>query len=836
MTETPAPSQTPVREPEGEAPDRAARRKRRIIISAVLGFIFLSLLWIAHLRLGLFLYNLDTRWCIFQSQAQWMGANLPLWLVGNGLLHTPGDGGLRWLKPRGIDALPYYLEVLAERRGMAKVEVISLIRDLGPEAAEAVPLLERALRDPHDWVRVNAAAALLDISPGSEAALEELRRAVRSREQGVAYFAMHLLGESQTVDEIDIDVLIEQLQSSDMLAGQKAFDLVEKMGADAKPAIKTLMTILTVEEDYFKRERAASALCNLATFFPELVPVVLRLCERRRQIAHFPASRFSPIVRRHPIPPKPEELKAAKERDARIPALMPYLERSLKAPDKYERRGAVKALGSMGPMALDAVPQIIPLLKDEDNATMNAAAHALARIAEAVPAVVTQLRETGRTDDAKLRAGIALALANTHGASAKIASELPAELNSNDRNKRLAALELLNGGPEANIEAIPALVRMLDDNDREIRNGAGKALGWIVSRSPEGLPALLTPLKSVSHRARVAIEWALRHVVINSPEGKKKLYQLVDKAEPDIRASVVLALGMDQDEKRAVPFLIGKCTDSFDMVRINAAKALARQCAGNKGLVGQLSKALERFDDQTRAGIILAFGDLDPVPPAVLPLLVEALGSESHELSGNASFGLKRMGPTAAPAVLDLIAMIRKEDEARPPDRHASHRAIGILGDIGPEARPAVPLLVNLLDRRIELEKFRTGMLREAVETLGKIGPDAAEAVPMLVSMYAPEKFFGMRGSLVAALARIAPKDEGTREIILAALNDKSSNVRFRGAVAAGEAGLTHAIPLVEAAAARLSGEKEKRMYLPRYLEIAKKLRALQKQEPVSAP
>jgi hypothetical protein len=76
---------------------------------------------------------------------------------------------------------------------------------------------------------------------------------------------------------------------------------------------------------------------------------------------------------------------------ARDPGAIPALRRRLQDPVPLLRNLAAAELGSFGPKASEAVPDLVALLKDEDRSCREAAADALARIdPKALPAAETR--------------------------------------------------------------------------------------------------------------------------------------------------------------------------------------------------------------------------------------------------------------------------------------------------------------------------------------------------------------------------------------------------------------------------------------------------------------
>ncbi|HEY9296801.1 MAG TPA: HEAT repeat domain-containing protein [Phormidium sp.] len=170
-------------------------------------------------------------------------------------------------------------------------------------------------------------------------------------------------------------------------------------------------------------------------------------------------------------PNKLDRLETVKELrkmgSSAIPALIAALQ------EKQIRGGAAFALGAIGAEAKTAIPQLIELLKDEDEQVRLDAAVALRRIGSpAVSALVEALKD----QNLLVRRGATFALAGI-GAEAKSTIPVLIEmLSDNDEQTRLNASIALRG---IGTTATPALTEGLQHKNPLIRKGAAIALGQI---------------------------------------------------------------------------------------------------------------------------------------------------------------------------------------------------------------------------------------------------------------------------------------------------------------------------------------------------------------------
>ena len=179
-----------------------------------------------------------------------------------------------------------------------------------------------------------------------------------------------------------------------------------------------------------------------------------------------------------------------KEARAAIPALID----ALKTQSVDVRREAALALGSVTKGTEDGVLALIGALSDEDIEVRSNAADALAEIGtkakQAVPELLLLLRKDQNQSIARGKAIIALA--STGKDSEEVISALIQELKGGDA--RNAALSLGRIGPPAKA-AIPLLLQTLKNDNQEIRLYSLKALVRIDRNEPEVLAALNSALE-----------------------------------------------------------------------------------------------------------------------------------------------------------------------------------------------------------------------------------------------------------------------------------------------------------------------------------------------------
>lgn len=228
------------------------------------------------------------------------------------------------------------------------------------------------------------------------------------------------------------------------------------------------------------------------------------------------------------------------------------------------------------------------------------------------------------------------------------------------------------------------------------------------------------------------------------------------------------------DAKEAIPALIQALNDDAWQVRSLAADSLAAiHRATGEAPSSQLLKLLDHQDASVRVYTARAILHVDPAHQramAVMKVPLEEVVKAGpiqfdmrHELAQTTMAALQSLGPKAAPAVPELIAILRTQDRKfTNADDILRRTAAATLGRIGPPANAALPALVEALADP-ELDVFA-----EAARALPQISPDAVpvELVKALEEKNATEyrgigwafQGFGEQGVLVLTAALGHPR------------------------------------------------------------------------------
>ncbi len=437
--------------------------------------------------------------------------------------------------------------------------------------------------------------------------------------------------------------------------------------------------------------------------------------------------------------------------------------RAVQDSDVGVRYRAVIALGRYGQRAREAIPALITALKDSDrvsplSATVgNAAARVLGHEigASAVPALLSALGDSTFVVRANALVGLEevyslYPVTSRPPATIELMNALTNALRDRDARIRAPAAFVAGQiGPSA-AAVLPSLVTALQDREADVRADAAKSIGEIGERPNLGrgesaaksaVPALAATLSDRDARARANAAWALGWIGPASVTALPSLIAALKDTDESVRQEVADALGLiGREAKDAVPALISALKDTDSSVRAKAADSL--------GAIGEPP----------------ANGSSSAV--RAVPALTAALSDADDEVRENAAEALGTIGPAAKDSVPGLISAIADKDDI------VQRKAIEALGSIGPPASAAVPTIAGALSSD-------GARIREsAAEALGRIGPSSRTAVIPLMTLLRDAQR-DVRSAGIEALTVIAENLEDLR--------DTSVNADLRRALSAAE-------------------------------------------------
>jgi HEAT repeat protein len=289
-------------------------------------------------------------------------------------------------------------------------------------------------------------------------------------------------------------------------------------------------------------------------------------------------------------------------------------------PSERVRRSAAYALGAFGPQAAAAAEHLIKALGDDNPSVRQNAAWALGQIGDAASESVPKLCECLKDKDTLVRRDAAGALGSLGKAGAKAARPLielvKSESDTVVKKRALASLVPIAGPEQA--DAAKDLVPLLEDKDPKIRLDAAIVLTRIGGEaSANALPVLRAALKDSDRDNQESATAALATL---GPFAKPAMYDLADmltdaNISMPVRRNAALAIAhIGAEAKPIVPALAKALRSSQPQpVRLYVAEALSRMKypANEKGVPALLGAIEKDTDPDVRNKCIEALFEME---------------------------------------------------------------------------------------------------------------------------------------------------------------------------------------------------------------------------------
>jgi HEAT repeat protein len=404
----------------------------------------------------------------------------------------------------GPDAVPALTKALSHPR--LRGPACEALADLGPAAREAVPALVPLLKD--GTVQVQALRALAAIGPPAVAVLREA-----PANPGLSPEALAIL-EGRPITLQFIEALAHQVREGPAAVRVAACRVLRSAGPEAREALPTLRSLLEVE-DPVVRVAVAQAIAVIDPSDRASLPVLLEVLAGKDGPGRLPAARAVGTLGERGRLALPELKAACRDRDPELRAAalaalgevssdsgMPILIEGLNDPQEAVRRAAVRALGTMGPKAAEAVLGLTRLVEDERLGAREDAIVALGRIGPAARAALPALRESLRVPNGRVEwvapqrpIHVAEALWRIDRENKGIGREVvillqPSLLEEAVVAPDRAALDVLAEMGHEAAPAVPALCCKLVSANPEVRRRAIEVLGGIGVAARAAVPLL----------------------------------------------------------------------------------------------------------------------------------------------------------------------------------------------------------------------------------------------------------------------------------------------------------------------------------------------------------
>ena len=442
------------------------------------------------------------------------------------------------------------------------------------------------------------------------------------------------------------------------------------------------------------------------------------------------------------------------------PAAVPGLVGLLAHADEYVRQQAAICLGKVGPGAKDAVPALLAALKDKDSRVRKAAASAVRDIGADAAAGTDALREALNDWNWDVRRQAARALGKM-GAKQSVLDEIVERLADPDDKNRLEAVDALAQLQTAG--AVAHLARALvEDPDPDVRKRAADYFRWNASAKLAGgvLGLLRAALSDRSFHVRVAVMAGLGRLGTTAREVVPDLIRNLDHGEYEVRSTAVYTLGqVGANDDTARDALIGLVGGKDRELANTAVLALGQWTRLPTSATPVLLPHLRRAGGgdlwwNNRSAVFAAFARLEQPSPEVLDELRAVLrSSDENAPTWQVAQALGAMGPLAAPAIPDLVALVARGEGNRRGEIEALFR---IGGD-------AFPHLARLL------ESGAAGRREEILTALNWVRGDGLPLLPALLKLYRNTTDPYQRGQVRHAILNLGA---GATDAIPALLED----------------------------------------------------------------
>lgn len=402
---------------------------------------------------------------------------------------------------------------------------------------------------------------------------------------------------------------------------------------------------------------------------------------------------------------------------------------------------------------------------------------------------------------------LALALCGSCGCSKKPAAPAPNDPKAEEkqpapsaedpaawRNKQLAALKGRQDAPRRvavdelsflvleDPNAGPALIELLKDKGT---NGSGHTLTNQINSTREA--AALALLKAGPKGEALLKE-----------KGLPALREGLTDPTPAVREHTAYTVGQLGPISKPLAADVQKlCTDPDAKVRGAAFDAL--RVTGVADPLA-LTKLLTHKDDETARLAGELVGTLPELPKSAVEPLTAALKSSNPNVRRAAADALAELGPDAAPAVSELIAILKeiyKDRDPQKPRTEESALEIAAWNALGRIGTAAVAPTAKLLEESNSLLQYYT------LRALGDMGPAAKPAVGAVKKML-QDRFADNALEAACALLRIGDSKDEALALLKRGLDSDARGVAAMAVQVVGRAG-PGAESLVPAALAKLS-------------------------------
>lgn len=348
----------------------------------------------------------------------------------------------------------------------------------------------------------------------------------------------------------------------------------------------------------------------------------------------------------------------------------PKLIDQLKSDDAAARIAAVEAIGALeASLSQEAVPALIPLLRDEDAVAL-VATRTLGKIGTYAEPAIPEL----------------MALLKRGSLNSSAASEMQGDPLRLGAAEALAQIPMYGPG---------ALANALKDGNAEVRLCAVVALGRISRESDKH--AAVTYLREAQNDQDSRVSGVARDSLerLDPQHSSSDLIHKLDVADRRERLNALWEIIRQGGEaKTAAPKLAELMLDPDPEIRVFAAHALVRADPESPRRIEALMLVLESPDGAIRRYAAESLGRLGAEAKAALPGLQRCMNEDKAHVrlaAAGAIWKISQKADDAVPALARVLAI----NDVSPGELMY---ALNTLSEIGPEAGAAIPAIEHIRD------------------------------------------------------------------------------------------------------------------------------------------